>query len=75
MIKCIEIERKQLEIESTEEKIITRKSRMLAEAEALKARQLAKAEAAETMAKLRIEKANLEAEEKLLGWFLCFEII
>ena len=53
----IEFERKRTEIESTEEITKARKARLLAEAEE-----------AESLAKLRLEKANLEAEEKLAAF-------
>ena len=53
----IEFERKRTEIESIEEITKARKARLLAEAEE-----------AESLAKLRLEKANLEAEEKLAAF-------
>ena len=53
----IEFERKRTEIESTEEIAKARKARLLAEAEE-----------AESLAKLLLEKANLEAEEKLAAF-------
>ena len=64
----IEFERKRTEIDSTEEIAKARKARRLAEAEACEARLLAEAEEAESLAKLRLEKANLEAEEKLAAF-------
>ena len=53
----IEFERKRTEIESIEKITKARKARLLAEAEE-----------AESLAKLRLEKANLEAEEKLAAF-------
>ena len=64
----IAFERKRTEIDSTEEIAKPRKVRRLAEAEAREARLLAEAEEAESLAKLRLEKANLEAEEKLAAF-------
>ena len=64
----IEFERKRTEIESTEEIAKARKARRLAEAEAREARLLTEAKEAESLAKLRLEKANLEAEEKLAAF-------
>ena len=75
----IEFDRKRAEIESTEEIAKARKTRLLAEAEASemeasaqaqarKARLLAEAEEAEALAKFRLEKPNLEAEEKLAAF-------
>ena len=64
----IDFERKRTEIDSTEEIVKARKARRLAEAEAREARLLAEAEEVESLAKLRLEKANLEAEEKLAAF-------
>ena len=65
----IEFERKRTEIETTEEIAKAREAEACeAEAQARKARLLAKAEEAEALAKLRLEKANLEAEEKLAAF-------
>ena len=84
LAKQIEFEPKRTEIESTEEIAKARKTCLLAEAaaceaeaharqveaqaQARKARLPAEAEEAEALAKLRFDKDNLEAEEKLAAF-------
>ena len=67
-MRQIEFERKRTEIDSAEKIAKAREARRLAEVKAREALLLDVAEEAETLAKLRLDKAYLEAEEKLAAF-------
>ena len=73
LIKLVELERKQAEIEHEKELARTRKLRLVAEAEARRdkaeahARLSAEVEEAEALTQMRLESINLKAEEKLMA--------
>ena len=75
LLKLVELERKQAEIEQEKKLAKARKMRLLAEAEARKAkaeaearnaRLLAEAEEAEALAQISLESIKLKAQEKLM---------